>query len=80
MKLKVPAKLTEASPDITDFKKYAPVLTFENLYVLLTVEGVKDGDRVVVTEDAAAEALTGFAMKLYRSHMAAINTLSGAKR
>jgi hypothetical protein len=55
------AKLASATPDRTQYKPYAPVLEFENVYVEIPVSGdharVEKGDKIVLDVDGLAIAL-----------------------
>ena len=59
--LLIRAKLESVTPDRTQFKPYAPTLTFDNVYVDIPVPGdhskVEKGDKIVLTVDGMAVAL-----------------------
>lgn len=78
MKIKVLAKVQQASPDMTEFRKYGPVLVFDDLYVEVTVDGVKDKEgKVIVSPQALASALTDVAAAQHKAHLAGLTQLKG---
>jgi hypothetical protein len=55
------AKLVSATPDRTQYKPYAPVLEFDNVYVEIPIPAeqadVQKGDKIVLTVDGLATTL-----------------------